>query len=135
MASTAPAPFFLAQPASGTAGHPAIVVIMEGNGMSQQLLRVCQRLAHEGYTAIAPDLFHHFGGSDDARARMGKTRQAASQAHQDQPGLLMALQKALTRSQGDARPVVAAHAVDSDRDHESSTVVNRMGTRPWSIRP
>lgn len=68
MASTAPVPFFLAQPAAGTAGHPAIVVIMEGNGMSQQLLRVCQRLAHEGYTAIAPDLFHHFGGSDGDKA-------------------------------------------------------------------
>ena len=63
-----PVPFFLARPAAGTAGHPAIVVIMEGNGMSQQLLRVCQRFAHEGYTAIAPDIFHHFGGSDGDRA-------------------------------------------------------------------
>ena len=66
--ATFPVPFFLARPAVGTAGHPAIVVIMEGNGMSQQLLRVCQRLAHEGYTAIAPDLFHHFGGSDGDKA-------------------------------------------------------------------
>ena len=32
MASTAPVPFFLAQPSVGTDGHPAIVVIMEGNG-------------------------------------------------------------------------------------------------------
>ena len=58
MAASAPAPFFYVQPAAGTDGHPAVVVIMEGGGMSQQLLRVCQRLAHEGYTAIAPDLFH-----------------------------------------------------------------------------
>ena len=68
MASTTPVPFFFAQPSVGTAGHPAIVVIMEGNGMSQQLLRVCQRFAHEGYTAIAPDLFYRFGGSDGDKA-------------------------------------------------------------------
>ena len=68
MVASAPTPFFYAPPATGTAGHPAIVVIMEGGGMTQQLLRVCQRLAHEGYTAIAPDLFHHFGGSDSDKA-------------------------------------------------------------------
>ena len=68
MAASAPTPFFYAPPATGTAGHSAIVVIMEGGGMTQQLLRVCQRLAHEGYTAIAPDLFHHFGGSDSDKA-------------------------------------------------------------------
>lgn len=61
-------PFFLARPDGGTAGKPAVVVCMEGNGMSQQLLRVCQRLAAEGYTAIAPDMFHRFGGSDGDRA-------------------------------------------------------------------
>ena len=32
--------------------------------MSTQLLRVCQRLAHEGYAALAPDLFFRTGGSD-----------------------------------------------------------------------
>ena len=67
MASSVP-PFFLAQPATGTPGRPAVVVIMEGGGISQQLLRVCQRLAHEGHTAVAPDLFHRFGGSDSEKA-------------------------------------------------------------------
>jgi carboxymethylenebutenolidase len=56
-------PYFLALPATGMP-REAVVVIHEGNGMSQQLLRVCQRLAHEGYGAIAPDLFWRFGGSD-----------------------------------------------------------------------
>lgn len=72
MSEAVPAPYFLAQPAGGPAGRPGVVVVLEGNGMSQQLLRVCQRLAHEGFTAVAPDLFHRFGGSDsEAAARDG----------------------------------------------------------------
>jgi carboxymethylenebutenolidase len=42
---------------------------MEGMGISPQLLRVCERLAGEGFMAAAPDLFHRFGGSDPATAR------------------------------------------------------------------
>jgi carboxymethylenebutenolidase len=41
-------------------------VIHEGNGMSSQLLRVCERLAGEGYAAIAPDLFFRAGGPEAA---------------------------------------------------------------------
>ena len=37
---------------------------MEGDGMKPQLLRVCQRLAAEGYAVAAPDLYWRFGGSD-----------------------------------------------------------------------
>ena len=32
--------------------------------MDQWLLRVCERLAAEGYAAVAPDMYHRFGGSD-----------------------------------------------------------------------
>jgi len=54
-------PYFLARPGSSvTAG---VVVIHEGNGISPQLLRVCQRLAGEGYAVIAPDLFFRTGGT------------------------------------------------------------------------
>jgi len=56
-------PFFTAIPAT-PAPWPGIVVVMEGNGISPQLLRVCQRLAHEGYAVIAPDLYWRSGGSD-----------------------------------------------------------------------
>jgi carboxymethylenebutenolidase len=61
-------PYFSAQPAGATEGRRGLVVVMEGNGMSQQLLRVCQRFAAEGYVVAAPDLFHRFGGSDADRA-------------------------------------------------------------------
>lgn len=56
-------PYFLALP-SASPPWPGVVVVMEGNGISPQLLRVCERLAAEGYAAIAPDLFWRFGGSD-----------------------------------------------------------------------
>src|SRR4051812_31853604 len=56
-------PFFLSLPA-GPPPWPGVVVVMEGNGMSPQLLRVCERLANEGYAVAAPDLFWRSGGSD-----------------------------------------------------------------------
>jgi carboxymethylenebutenolidase len=62
-----PVPFFLARPA-GAPPWPGVVVCQEGNGISQQLLRVCERLAGEGYLVAAPDLFHHLGGPHQERA-------------------------------------------------------------------
>ncbi len=56
-------PFFLALPASEPP-WPGVVVIMEGMGITAQLLRVCERLANEGYAVAAPDLFWRFGGSN-----------------------------------------------------------------------
>jgi carboxymethylenebutenolidase len=56
-------PFFLALPADEPP-WPGVVVIMEGMGITAQLLRVCERLANEGYAVAAPDLFWRFGGSN-----------------------------------------------------------------------
>jgi carboxymethylenebutenolidase len=61
-------PYFTAKPSGPTEGRAGLVVVMEGNGISQQLLRVCQRFAAEGFVVAAPDLFHRFGGSDADRA-------------------------------------------------------------------
>ncbi len=58
-------PYFLARPATAEPG-PGVVVIHEGPGISAQLLRICERLAAEGYAAIAPDLFFRFGGTESA---------------------------------------------------------------------
>ena len=54
-------PRFVARPTADPP-WPGVVVIHEGNGMGWQLLRVCERLAGEGYLAIAPDFFHRAAG-------------------------------------------------------------------------
>ena len=61
-------PFFTALPAAPPP-WPGVIAVMEGGGISPQLLRVCERLAHEGYATIAPDLFWRFGGSDPDKAQ------------------------------------------------------------------
>jgi carboxymethylenebutenolidase len=56
-------PYFVSLPAA-VPPWPGVVVLHEGNGISPQLLRLCQRLAAEGYAAIAPDLFFRAGGTE-----------------------------------------------------------------------
>jgi carboxymethylenebutenolidase len=56
-------PFFCSLPATPPP-WPGVVVVMEGMGLTPQLLRVCQRFAREGYATAAPDLFWRFGGTD-----------------------------------------------------------------------
>jgi carboxymethylenebutenolidase len=56
-------PYFTARPVREGPG-PGVVVVHEGNGISTQLLRVCQRLAREGYMTLAPDLFFRSGGTE-----------------------------------------------------------------------
>jgi dienelactone hydrolase len=65
-------PYFLAHPAT-QAPWPGVVVIHEGNGITTQLLRVCQRLSAAGYAAVAPDLYFRAGGTEsgDFTALMG----------------------------------------------------------------
>ena len=58
-------PYFFSRPAADPP-WPGVVVIHEGNGISPQLLRFCQRLAAAGYGAIAPDLFFRAGGTEAA---------------------------------------------------------------------
>lgn len=64
-----PVPYFLARPAHATARPGAgVVVIQEGMGITPQLLRVCERLAREGYLVAAPDVFHRLGGPHPEQA-------------------------------------------------------------------
>jgi carboxymethylenebutenolidase len=47
---------YLALPASGTG--PAVMVVQEWWGLVPQIKKVCDRLAADGFLALAPDLFH-----------------------------------------------------------------------------
>jgi carboxymethylenebutenolidase len=47
---------YLATPASGHG--PGLVVIQEWWGLVDHIKDVCDRLANEGFVALAPDLFH-----------------------------------------------------------------------------
>ena len=56
---------YLATPASGGAG-PGVIVVQEWWGLNDQIRRVCDRLAAEGFTALAPDLYHgELAGHDE----------------------------------------------------------------------
>jgi carboxymethylenebutenolidase len=47
---------YLARPTSGSG--PGVLVIQEWWGLVPQIKAVCDRLAGEGFTALAPDLYH-----------------------------------------------------------------------------
>jgi carboxymethylenebutenolidase len=47
---------YLAAPASGSG--PGVIVIQEWWGLNPQIKGVCDRLAGEGFAALAPDLYH-----------------------------------------------------------------------------
>jgi carboxymethylenebutenolidase len=61
---------YLARP-SESGAHPAVVVYMEIFGINSHIRDVTERVAREGYVALAPDYFHRTGpgielGYDDA---------------------------------------------------------------------
>jgi carboxymethylenebutenolidase len=61
---------YLARPKSG-GPHPAVLVYMEIFGVNPHIRDVAERVAREGYVALAPDYFHRTGpgveyGYDDA---------------------------------------------------------------------
>ena len=48
---------YVAQPKGG-GPHPGVVVIQEAFGVNDHIKKVTERIAAEGYVAIAPDIFH-----------------------------------------------------------------------------
>ena len=68
-------PYWLARPTTEVTS--GVVVIHEGNGISVQVLRLCERLAGEGYAVAAPDLFFRTGGPaarEDYREQFGAVK-------------------------------------------------------------
>jgi len=53
-------PAYVCRPA-GPGPHPAVIVVMEAFGLNAHIKDVAERIAREGYVAIAPDLFYRFG--------------------------------------------------------------------------
>ena len=62
------APGYLAQPAGGQE-HPGVVVIQEWWGLVPHIKDVAGRLAHEGFVALAPDLYHGQAADEPDEAR------------------------------------------------------------------
>ena len=48
---------YVAQP-KGSGAYPGVVVIQEAFGVNDHMKKVTERIAAEGYVAIAPDIFH-----------------------------------------------------------------------------
>lgn len=46
-----------ARPA-GAGSYPGVIVVQEWWGLTDHIRSICDRLAHEGFVAIAPDLYH-----------------------------------------------------------------------------
>jgi carboxymethylenebutenolidase len=64
---------------SGTAPHPAVVVIQHAGGVDDFIRRMSDRVAEAGFVALAPDLYHREdpNSSDDPMTRMGRLRDAS----------------------------------------------------------
>jgi carboxymethylenebutenolidase len=53
---------FVARPAAG-GKHPAVIVVMEAFGLNGHIKNVAERVAAEGYVALAPDLYYRENGA------------------------------------------------------------------------
>ena len=53
-------PAYLCRPAAG-GPHPGVVVVMEAFGLNRHIKDVAERIAREGYVAMAPDLYYRVG--------------------------------------------------------------------------
>lgn len=58
----------------GEGPHPAIVVMCHIGGVDAFTRDRCDRLAREGYVAVAPDIFHYHPWSDDRNERRATLR-------------------------------------------------------------
>ena len=82
---------YLALPDSGSG--PGVMVLQEWWGLVPQIKRVCDRLAAEGFVALAPDLFHGEMAAHDEMDKAGElmTNLPADRAAKDMSGAVTAL--------------------------------------------
>jgi carboxymethylenebutenolidase len=89
---------YLATPGEGGAG-PGVIVIQEWWGLVDHIKSVCDRLAHEGFVALAPDLYHGKATSEPDEATKLMMTLNMGQAAKDLSG---AVDELLRRSSTDA---------------------------------
>lgn len=90
---------YLASPEEGAG--PGIVVIQEYWGLVPHIIDVCDRFAAEGFTALAPDLYHGDAASEPEEARKLMTTMDLDQAARDLRGAVAALEESdVVRGQG-----------------------------------
>ena len=96
---------YLAVPESGSG--PGVMVIQEWWGLVPQIRGVCDRLAAEGYVALAPDLYHGEIAAHDEMDKAGElmTSLPPERAAKDMSGAITAL-LAHEATTGDAVGVV-----------------------------
>ena len=124
---------YLATPAGGRG--PGVLVIQEWWGLVDHIKEVCDRFAAEGFTALAPDLYH--GAKSDEPDEAGKLMMALNleQAGKDLSGAVDLL---VERSGQDAIGTVGfcmggglALVVGTLRPDAVKAVVAFYGVIPW----
>lgn len=128
---------YLAEPIDGAEGAPGVLVIQEWWGVVPQIERVCDRLAREGFCALAPDLYDGttvpLSEPDDAAKAMMALRMDAAARH-----LGEAVDELLDRT---GRPRIGvlgfcmggglALVVGCQRPDAVAAVVPAYGVIPW----
>jgi carboxymethylenebutenolidase len=82
--SSGTAPGYLATPASGSG--PATIVLQEWWGVDGHIRSICDRLAEEGFFALAPDLFRGETTTQPSEAEQKMMALSMEQAEQDMCG-------------------------------------------------
>ena len=126
---------YIALPHSG--GGPGVLVVQEWWGLLPQITRVCDRLAAEGFVALAPDLYHGkqvpLTEPDEAAKEM--MAMDMSRAANDLSG---AVDELIRRSSSDKAAVVGfcmggglALVLACRRPESLNAVVPFYGVIPW----
>ena len=83
-ANGATAPGYLAVPESG--GGPGVIVMQEWWGIDEHIRGVCDRFAHEGFLALAPDLYRGETTDQPDEAQQKMMALSMDQAEKDMRG-------------------------------------------------
>jgi len=82
---------YVAKPASGSG--PGVVVVQEFWGLVPHIKDICDRLANEGYVALAPDLYHGKVAANFGEARQLMEGLDGAQVGKDLTGAISALKQ------------------------------------------